>query len=314
MVQEQSKIEEISIKDILDEFNECDNMNQYSAIYSNSLLVSHNVNHFELWGKQKRTSHPIRISFSILFLCTKGNMTIRCNATECHIQTNTLFVCKPGSVLEFLDGHLDQYSVLCTSDKPNGPITLPLQKLLPHYAELEALTILKLSSQETKKMNTMMGYIKEAIMTNTDNLFYHEAIKAQASAMAFYFLNIFCSKVNLKEDTQHTAHFRQQDYVRQFMSLLSLHFREQRRVTFYSEQMHITPKYLGSIVTQQTGRTVSDWIDHFVVSEAKVLLGYSNLTIQEITYKLNFPNQSFFCKYFKSHTGMTPSEFRSGGH
>ena len=99
--------------------------------------------------------------------------------------------------------------------------------------------------------------------------------------------------------------------MRQFMSLLSLHFREQRRVTFYSDQMHITPKYLGTIVTQQTGRTVSDWIDHFVVSEAKVLLGSSSLTIQEITYKLNFPNQSFFCKYFKAHTGMTPSGFRA---
>ena len=157
----------------------------------------------------------------------------------------------------------------------------------------------------------MIGYLCDAIKADHDLLFYHEAVKSQVSALMFHFLNIFCSGLNLKKSTQHTAHYRQQDYVRQFMSLLSLHFREQRRVTFYSEQMHITPKYLGTIVTQQTGRTVSDWIDHFVVSEAKVLLGSSSLTIQEITYKLNFPNQSFFCKYFKAHTGMTPSGFRA---
>lgn len=197
-----------------------------------------------------------------------------------------------------------------TNNGVQNPI--PLQKLLPHYTELEELTILKLNPSEAKKLNTMIRYLKEAIQTNSDLLFYHEAIKTQASAFAFCFLNILCSGLDLKNSTQHTTHFRQQDYVRQFMSLLNLHYREQRRVTFYSEQMHITPKYLGSIVTHQTGRTVSDWIDHFVISEAKMLLGYSNLTIQEITYKLNFPNQSFFCKYFKSHTGMTPSEFRSG--
>ena len=167
------------------------------------------------------------------------------------------------------------------------------------------------SSLEITSLLKEMGAKYVVSKANRDIQAYHEAVKSQVSALMFHFLNIFCSGLNLKKSTQHTAHYRQQDYVRQFMSLLSLHFREQRRVTFYSEQMHITPKYLGTIVTQQTGRTVSDWIDHFVVSEAKVLLGSSSLTIQEITYKLNFPSQSFFCKYFKAHTGMTPSGFRT---
>lgn len=310
-MQEPVKIEEMGIEDLIERYHIGEAENPYGVSYGEGMVVSHNYIPINIKEKPEVFNHPIRTKFSILFLCTKGNITVRCNSNECRIQTNTLFVCKPGSVVQFIDGSLDQASVICSIDKPDGHISLSLQKLLPHYAELEALTLLKLSAHESKKVNNMIGYLCDAIKADHDLLFYHEAVKSQVSALMFHFLNIFCSGLNLKKSTQHTAHYRQQDYVRQFMSLLSLHFREQRRVTFYSEQMHITPKYLGTIVTQQTGRTVSDWIDHFVVSEAKVLLGSSSLTIQEITYKLNFPNQSFFCKYFKAHTGMTPSGFRA---
>ena len=304
-------IEEMTLEDIISKYHITEEDGPQGVTYGGSMIVSHNMCPSETLLGADVFTNPVRAQFSILFLCTKGNTSFRCNSREIRIQANMLFVCKPGSVVQFIDGHLEQISVICSMDKPEGAMSLSLQKLLPHYTELEALTVLKLSAHDAKKLNTMIGYLKEAIRADHDLLFYHEAVKSQASALVFSLLNIFCSELNLKKSTQHTGHYRQQDYVRQFMSLLSLHFREQRRVTFYSDQMHITPKYLGTIVTQQTGRTVSDWIDHFVVSEAKVLLGSSSLTIQEITYKLNFPNQSFFCKYFKSHTGMTPSGFRS---
>lgn len=310
-MQDPTQILEIGIDDITTTYQAAIDDSSSCVTYGNGLVMSHNISLEAMSVRTDQFAIPKRIQFSMIVLCTKGNTLVRCNSTECRIQPNTLFVCKPGSVVQFIDGHLDQISAICSAERPDGAISLSLQKLLPHYAELEALTVLRLSAHEAKKLNTMMGFLEEAIRADHDLLFYHEAVKSQMSALVFAMLNTFSSGLNLKSPSQHTAHYRQQDYVRQFMSLLTLHFREQRRVTFYSSQMHITAKYLGTVVTQQTGRTVSDWIDHFVVSEAKVLLGTSSLTIQEITYKLNFPNQSFFCKYFKSHTGMTPSEFRS---
>lgn len=309
-MQDSTKIEEFSLEDIKEKYHLTEEDYTNGVAYGNNMVVSHNVCPSEITYRDNFSS-PIRPLFSIIFLCTKGNTLIRCNSIECRIQVNTLFACKPGSVIQFIDGNLEQISVICLPEKPDGVMSLSLQKLLPHYTELEALTVLKLSAHETKQLNTMIGFLSDAIKADHNLLFYHESVKAQASALIFNILNLFCSVLDLNKSIQHTAHYRQQDYVRQFMSLLSLHFRQQRRVTFYSDQMHITPKYLGTIVTQQTGRTVSDWIDHFVVSEAKVLLRSSSLTIQEITYKLNFPNQSFFCKYFKAHTGLTPSGFRS---
>ena len=67
------------------------------------------------------------------------------------------------------------------------------------------------------------------------------------------------------------------------------------------------------VVKKVSGRTASDWIDDYVILQAKQLLRSSSLTIQEVSRELNFSNQSFFGKYFKKHVGMSPSEYRAKG-
>ena len=107
-------------------------------------------------------------------------------------------------------------------------------------------------------------------------------------------------------------HNRAEEYFRQFTELLGEHYKHERSVGFYARQLCITPKYLTTIIRKTSGRTAVQWIDDYVVLEAKNLLKYSTMSIQEISYYLNFPNQSFFGKYFKNHTGMTPTAYRLG--
>ena len=59
-----------------------------------------------------------------------------------------------------------------------------------------------------------------------------------------------------------------------------------------------------------TGKSASQWIDDYVVLEAKTLLKSTNLTILQISEELHFANQSFFGKYFKQHTGLSPMRYR----
>ena len=72
----------------------------------------------------------------------------------------------------------------------------------------------------------------------------------------------------------------------------------------------MTPKYLSLLVKNVSNRTAGEWIDNYVVLEAKALLSSSTLSIQEISDRLNFTNQSFFGKYFKQHVGISPTEYR----
>ena len=97
----------------------------------------------------------------------------------------------------------------------------------------------------------------------------------------------------------------------QFLHLVQDNFREHRFLDFYADKMKITPKHLSRTVKMQTGYTAVEWIERFVILEAKVMLKSSNLNIQQIADELHFPSQSFFGKYFKKLTGMSPKEYRN---
>ena len=74
--------------------------------------------------------------------------------------------------------------------------------------------------------------------------------------------------------------------------------------------MNISPKYLAETIRQVSHKTPNDWINYYVILEMRVLLKNTTKSIKEITELMNFPNQSFFGKYFKEHVGMSPSDYR----
>ena len=98
----------------------------------------------------------------------------------------------------------------------------------------------------------------------------------------------------------------------EFMRLLTENFRTEHQIGFYADKLCLTPKYLSLLIKQTSGRSVSDWIDYCIIMEAKSLLRFSDMSIQQVSYTLNFPTPSFFGTYFKRHTGVTPGEFRQG--
>ena len=84
----------------------------------------------------------------------------------------------------------------------------------------------------------------------------------------------------------------------------------QEDVTFYADKLYLTPRYLNSVVKQVSRRTVMDWVNDSVILEAKVMLKYGDKLVYQIADELNFPNVSFFCKFFKRETGMTPQAYQ----
>ena len=97
-----------------------------------------------------------------------------------------------------------------------------------------------------------------------------------------------------------------------FLTLVRENFKKERFLDVYANELKITPKHRSRTIKTQTGVSAVEWIDRFVVLEAKVLLKSSRLNIQQISDNLNFPSQSFFGKYFKKQTGFSPKEFRNG--
>ncbi len=99
-------------------------------------------------------------------------------------------------------------------------------------------------------------------------------------------------------------------YVHEFIQLVHEYHRSERTVAFYADKLFISPKYLSLIIKETLGRSAAEIIDDYVILEAKNLLRFSGKNIQQVSYELNFPNQSSFGKYFKHLTGFSPSEYQ----
>jgi|GEM_PF-322756 len=96
-----------------------------------------------------------------------------------------------------------------------------------------------------------------------------------------------------------------------FYELLIEHYRDSRDIKYYADYLCLTPKYFAKLIKQATGISASEWIDNYVMMQAKTLLqGYPQYSIQQISDKMGFTEQSTFCRYFRVHEGISPCEFR----
>ena len=103
---------------------------------------------------------------------------------------------------------------------------------------------------------------------------------------------------------------REQTIFDRFIYLVNQHVAREHQIAFYAAKMCLTERYLGTIIRQASGVTAKEWIDRALVTRIKVELKHSDKTVAQISDDLLFPNPSFFSKYFKRLTGMTPLEFK----
>ena len=107
---------------------------------------------------------------------------------------------------------------------------------------------------------------------------------------------------------------RMREMFNRFMMLVERDYKLSRDVAYYASQMNITPKYLTLIVRQMTHETPKHIIDHYTILQLKLLLTASRQSVKEIAWEYHFNDVSFFCRYFKRHTGLTPMEIRTVGN
>lgn len=107
---------------------------------------------------------------------------------------------------------------------------------------------------------------------------------------------------------------RMREMFNRFMMLVERDYKLSRDVAYYASQMNITPKYLTLIVRQMSHETPKHIIDHYTILQLKLQLTASRQSVKEIAWEYHFNDVSFFCRYFKRHTGLTPMEIRTVGN
>ena len=103
---------------------------------------------------------------------------------------------------------------------------------------------------------------------------------------------------------------REQTIFDRFLQLVTQHCTEHHQIGYYAEHMCLTERYLSTVIRQTSGTTAKDWIDRALITRIKIELRHTDKPVAQIANEMHFANPSFFSKYFRRLTGMTPGEYR----
>lgn len=254
---------------------------------------------------------PYRIEAFTIALCTEGRIMGQLNLREFEIESGTLAVGFPNSVVQ-LDCS-DESSVRCIliSEEFMRDIHVDLKESLPLFMEVARNPLLRLGEQDRSEIERYFDLL-EMVYRNVGAPHRLEVARGLIKALFYSIGDMYCvSRGVVNGDI--SVRSRREEYFVKFISLLAENYKSQRTVGFYASKLCVTPKYLSLLIKEVSGKSAADWIDSYVTLEAKTLLRFSTMSIQEVAYALNFSSQSFFGKYFKHQTGMSPSQYKVSG-
>lgn len=260
-------------------------------------------------------NHPCRFDGFMLLYCRKGSLKLNLNLQEFEIGEGMMFLNLPGNILkvsEIIDTPKTEVNYMCMAMSREfvQELRLDMNRLFDEGLSLIESPCLALNEEETALFADYLRLVVK--ITRNDNMPHQKEVVRSLLSSLFYMLSgVLTSRLSETRKAVSSTTSRGKMIFEQFVRLVSEYHTMYRNVGFYADKLCLTPKYLSKLIKETSGRSAPDWIDAYVILEAKNLLKYSNIAIKEIVYKLNFPNQSVFYKFFKARTGMTPTEYRN---
>ena len=252
---------------------------------------------------------PSRIDAFVIGVGTEGETRVSFNLQECRLKKDSMFIFGPKNILQVQSTNQFKAHVIVISPEFLNRINIDTKHMMPLFLQLGKYPCMELTQAESQTLRSFISLIEQELQ-GPETTFTTEVVGGLISATIYKLGDMLHHYLAEHPETNSPVHNRADEYFKQFTQLLGEHYARERSVGFYAQQLCITPKYLTTLIKRISGKSVSDWIDSYVILEAKTLLKYSNMSVQEVAYHLNFPNQSFFGSYFKRNTGMSPSQYK----
>lgn len=249
-------------------------------------------------------SEPFKVEFSLCTLIKSGSMRIMHNLMEYTISGNDVFVAMPGDFVRCLSVSSDCGLILLAfSDSYYAPISNGMQFNIFH-SFFRKHPKNSIDDQNFTDMLHILDIMKRRVET-ADKIDKKNVVRGYIYALCQDSLGW----INAIEDVEFGPSSRGEEILAAFLELLKENFTTEHRIRFYADKLCISTKHLSETVKSVSGRGVKEWIQEYLLLEAKALLQSHRYSIQEISWKLNFANQSFFGTWFKKAAGMSPRQY-----
>ena len=260
-------------------------------------------------------SHPCRLDGFMAIFCIKGRLEVEINLKKYSISDNSVIINIPGNIARVEKADYNP------SEDLNAVIVAASREFLSDskmdYVHMFNESMALLDNPCFVITDDELGIFKKyfelsSALMNSDSQNKKQSLNGLVSSCLNYAGAIWSKKISEAQNPHagKEKSMRSKIILEQFLKLVTEFHNSQRGMSFYAEKLYLTPKYLSKIIKEASGRTGPEWIDSFVIMEAKNMLRYSDMPIKEVVFELHFPNSSVFYKFFKLHTGQTPSEYR----
>ncbi|MCQ2161081.1 MAG: helix-turn-helix domain-containing protein [Bacteroidales bacterium] len=251
-------------------------------------------------------AHPFRLDYYVLIICRMGSMRGTINMMSHTISYPSLAMIQPGSMISF-DSFSDDfrcYYILISRKFLDG-MNITVSNLVPlrFFLMMRDHPVLNLSSSDSDVVVSYFNLLYRIVRDDTNP--YRDKCALDIIRSFFY---LAASFIGRNMDSIEVS--ERDPLITRLMTMIHKHARQHRDVAYYADRLSLSPNHLYKLIKSATGRSVHEWIDEYLVSEAKAKLKTTDMTVQQISDDLNFPSQSFFGKYFKRLTGMSPREYR----
>ena len=248
----------------------------------------------------------MQVNMFTVVACICGKLQVELNTLAYTIQPNEILVCLPNSVIDncMLSPDFDGV-VLCLSQR--GILEQISENEIWdkafHFTENPIVRV----SEDNLHMFELYGSMLMRKVKMDRSPFYREIVVSIVKAALYELL----ANVENKSASYGRGLIKQREVLfKNFIDLLSMTRIKPRNVSWYAEQLCITPKYLSTVSKQVSGKTAFDWINEYILVDIRFWLKNTNKSIKEIADLLEFPNISFFGKYCRTHFGVSPTEYR----
>ncbi len=249
-----------------------------------------------------KIGQPYRLQEGRIAIITNGRARVLINLIEYIFRPNYISLIAPGSIIQIIETSQDFDAHMMAIEHNFLPVS-GKEEFFAHFLQRKKNLLLPLTTTEQVQIENFITVMWDVLQ---EPVFRKEVIQHLLAGLLY---NIeYIAKNKGQSESSPLTH--QNDIFQRFISLVNTYSKTERNVSFYADKLCLTPRYLNTVIRQTSQQTVMDWINQSIILEAKVLLKHSNRLVYQISDELNFPNPSFFSKFFKRMTGMTPQEYQ----
>lgn len=242
--------------------------------------------------------------YSYITVVVRGTLHLRVNGMDVDVKADELIHITPCMKVEVLDSNCYYYCFLTISHIIND---IHDRCGIGSYIKFRSFTFTHYSFDKDTGEELLKQYnILKREHKRPDYEMKEASIRALTGAYALKFQSL---KPNMTAIKHFDENSRQQQFFVRFLEFLSIYCKHERSVQFYADKLRITPKYLSNITNLFTGHSSSVVIDHYVIFHIQETLYVNEYNIKKVSELYHFPSQSFFGRYFKRITGMSPNAF-----